>query len=141
VRSLSGHCLCGAVSYRCDAEPVVTALCHCDDCQHQTGTTFSIVVVVPSQALEIEGESLATYETVGRESGAQRERKFCSNCGSPIATLMADMPDLAVLKAGTLDDRSWLQPTLEIYGDSAQEWFPESDERRRFPGGIPAASG
>ena len=106
VGALTGHCLCGKVSYRCDAEPLLTGLCHCEDCQHQTGTTFSIIAVVPTAALEIEGDSLAGYETIGNESGATRERKFCSNCGSPIATFMADMPDLVVLKAGTLDDRS-----------------------------------
>jgi hypothetical protein len=44
-------------------------------------------------------------------------------------------------KAGTLDDRSWLQPTLELYCDSAQQWFPENDQRQRFPGGLPVASG
>ena len=136
---LTGRCLCGSVSYRCDAGPVLTALCHCEDCQHQTGTTFSIVVVVPSAALTIAGESLATYETQERDSGAKRERRFCSNCGSPIATFMADRPELAVIKAGTLDDRSGLQPTLELYGDSAQPWFGESEERKRFPGSLPAS--
>jgi hypothetical protein len=138
VGALTGHCLCGNVSYRCDAEPLLTGLCHCEDCQHQTGTTFSIIAVVPTAALEIEGDSLAGYETIGKESGATRERKFCSNCGSPIATFMADMPDLVVLKAGTLDDRSSLRPTLEIYCDSAQPWLAAGDERKRFPGGLPA---
>jgi hypothetical protein len=136
---LTGHCLCGNISYRCDADPVLTGLCHCEDCQHQTGTTFSIIAVVPTAALEIDGDTLGGYETVARETGSKRERKFCSNCGSPIATLMADMPDLVVLKAGTLDDRSSLEPTVEIHCDYAQPWFSAGGERKRFPGGLPTA--
>ena len=41
-------CLCGNVRYRVDAEPVMTAVCHCAHCQKQTGTSFSILVAVPA---------------------------------------------------------------------------------------------
>jgi hypothetical protein len=135
---LTGHCLCGSVSYRCEGEPITTAICHCEDCQRQTGTTFSILVAVERTALQIEGETLSTVVTVASESGAERERTFCSNCGSPIASLPSEMPNLALIKAGTLDDRSWLEPQIEIWCDSAQPWLEAGQERRRFPTGIPA---
>jgi hypothetical protein len=135
---LTGHCLCGSVSFHCDAEPMVTALCHCEDCQRQTGTTFSILVAVDRSALHIEGDTLASFVTVGSESGAERERKFCSNCGSPIVSVMDDAPNLALIKAGTLDDRSWLAPQLEAWCDSAQPWLEASGERQRFPTGVGA---
>jgi hypothetical protein len=43
------------------------------------------------------------------------------------------MPDLAIIKAGTLDDTSWLEPGMEIYTDSAQSWLQLVGERHRFP--------
>jgi hypothetical protein len=33
-------------------------------------------------------------------------------------TLMAEASDLAVVKAGTLDDPSWLEPEIEIFTGS-----------------------
>ena len=56
---LEGHCLCGSVSYLCDAEPQITFVCHCEDCQRQTGPTFSIVVGVPRAALHLDGDTLS----------------------------------------------------------------------------------
>ena len=37
---LSGHCLCGAVKYTVDAEPIIVGYDHCDDCQRQSGSTY-----------------------------------------------------------------------------------------------------
>lgn len=134
---LTGHCLCGQVSYSVDAEPMMTALCHCEDCQRQSGTTFSIVIAVERAAFQVQGDTLSTYRTRGTESGEERERKFCSACGSPIVTLMAESPDLAIIKAGTLDDRSWLTPEAEVWCDSEQGWLQSSQERGRFARGLP----
>ena len=38
----TGGCLCGSVTYTIDAEPVPgrQLLCHCFDCQKQTGSAF-----------------------------------------------------------------------------------------------------
>ena len=135
---LTGRCLCGNITCKCDAEPALTGICHCQDCQRQSGTAFSIWMAIPTDKLEIKGDTLGSYETIGTETESQRERKFCSNCGSPIVTLMDDMPQLAVLKAGTLDDYSVLEPQLEIWCDSAQPWVRAGEDRRGFPTGLPA---
>jgi hypothetical protein len=34
---ISGGCLCGAVRYECNAEPLGTAICHCTHCQKVWG--------------------------------------------------------------------------------------------------------
>ena len=48
---MTGHCLCGAVSYSAEAEPVVQAVCHCADCQRQSGSPYTVIVGVPRAAL------------------------------------------------------------------------------------------
>jgi hypothetical protein len=34
------------------------------------------------------------------------------------------MPDIEFIRAGTLDDRGRLKPTVEFYARSAQPWMP-----------------
>ena len=31
--TFTGGCACGAIRYECSAEPVVSYMCHCRDCQ------------------------------------------------------------------------------------------------------------
>jgi hypothetical protein len=119
---IQGHCLCGRVTYRCDQDPVLTGVCHCTDCQQQTGAASSIIVGVPSGALEVTGDSQKTFVTIGEDHDTATNRTFCSECGSPIVSRIDAMPDLAFIKAGTLDDTSWLMPTIEFWCRSAQPW-------------------
>ena len=39
----------------------------------------------------------------------------------------------AILRAGTLDDTSWLKPTMEIYCDSKQPWVQLGGGLKSFP--------
>jgi hypothetical protein len=79
------------------------------------------------------------FETFGEDRGAPAYRHFCGNCGSPIVSVLADADDVAWIKAGTLNDASWLEPELEAWTDSAQPWArgPEHADRGYFPRGIP----
>ena len=123
-KPITGRCLCGSVTYRAETEPVIQAVCHCTDCQHQTGTAFSVVVGVARSALTVEGSTLASFTTTGEEHGTDTQRHFCSACGSPIVSFVEAMPDLAFLKAGTLDDAAWIEPVVEVWSRSAQPWSP-----------------
>ena len=65
MAKLDGSCLCGSVTYGCgDAEPLAMAVCHCTDCQKQTGTTFSMVVVVPRDHVVSAFDSITAADLV-----------------------------------------------------------------------------
>jgi hypothetical protein len=66
------------------------------------------------------------------ESGQSVRRNFCPECGSPITSDVAVMPDLTFIKAGTLDDTSWLDPKMHVYCDSAQHWVPIPESSQKF---------
>jgi hypothetical protein len=83
-----------------------------------------VVVAVPRRALQVEGDTIASYSTIGADHGGKTERSFCSNCGSPLFSIAAVMPDVAFVKAGSLDDSSWVQPAVEAWTQSAQPWAP-----------------
>ena len=131
---LDGRCLCGAVTYTSEAEPAFTAVCHCRDCQRQTGTAFSVIVGVPAESFELNGE-LSEHVTIGEDHGLETKRRFCPACGSPVMSEADAMPDVVFIKAGTLDDPSWLAPQLEVWGKSAQPWVQPTEGRPRMERG------
>jgi len=122
----------GGVSYSVDAEPVWQGACYCANCQRQTATAFSVIVSVPSKALTVEGSALASFETASEGYESITERRFCSTCGSPIFSTIESMPEVAFLKAGTIDDASWIEPTVEIWTRSAQPWAPHLENAMSF---------
>lgn len=131
VAMMKGGCLCGKVRYSATGEPAMVAVCHCKNCQKQAGTSFALVVGVPKSAMSVEG-NLKTFQDKG-DSGRPVNRNFCPECGSPITSELAGMPDLTFIKAGTLDDTSWLRPAVQVYCDSAQPWVKLEGEMQRFP--------
>ncbi len=134
---LDGHCLCGAVTYTSDADPAFVAICHCKDCQRQTGAANSIVVGIPANLIEVSGtDSLKTFTTVGEDHGTEVQRRFCGECGSPIYSENGGLPGVFIVKGGTLDDTSWLQPQVEVWGRSAQPWVEADAARPRLERGA-----
>lgn len=128
---LDGGCLCGQIRYTCTSEPALTAVCHCRNCQKQSGSTFSLLVAVPKGTIQVEGgDGLCTFSDRG-ESGQAVLRRFCGNCGSPLFSDVAAMPELEFIKAGTLDDASWLQPQAQFWCVSAQPWLQLSETLQR----------
>jgi len=123
---LHGHCLCGAVTYTIDAEaPLFTGYDHCDDCQRQSGSSYSLVSVCHKKDVKIEGPT-KSWAGVG-SSGKPVHRIFCSECGSPIAHDPESMPDIIAMKAGTFDTeiKRNLKPDTEIFIQSKLPFVQE----------------
>ena len=123
--------MCGKLRYAADSEPVFSAVCHCKTCQKQTGTAFRIVVAVPRPAVYLRGMP-RTYTRMG-DSGQEVINRFCADCGSTVVIEPTALGDITIIPAGTLDDTSWLQPTMEIYCDDAQSWVQLGGGMQRFP--------
>ena len=135
MAKVEGGCLCGNIRYKSEAEPLVTVLCNCINCQKLSGGAYSLNVVLPKGSLDIQGD-MTTYVDTG-DSGQTLDRNFCARCGSPISSEPSAMDTITVLKAGTLDDTSWVRPVMEIYCDSAQQWTREHVEMESHPKMMP----
>ena len=132
MSEISGGCRCGNARYTISAAPVFTGVCHCRNCQKETGSAFAVVLGVPAAAVAITGE-LTTFTSTG-DSGKTTRRRFCPACGSTIAIEADIMPGLMMVGAGTLDDTSTVQPAMQIYCDSAQPWVSLGGQMQRFAG-------
>jgi hypothetical protein len=129
--NMNGGCLCGDLRYSASGDPVVTSICQCRDCQKQTGSVFVEVVAVPNEAFSVQGR-LQIFTNAG-DSGRKLNRKFCSRCGSVVVIEAEGFPGMALIMGGTLDDPSWLNPTMALFCDSAQPWLTITHEMNRFP--------
>ena len=134
MSEIKGGCLCGAVRYESQAEPAIVAVCHCTTCQKNTGSAFSLNIGVPQDSVTFSGEGLATYEDRGGASGKPFYRKFCSRCGSPISGQGDAYSGLVFIKAGTLDDPSWVKPGAHIWCAEKQPWVAIEDGVGQFSG-------
>lgn len=130
-----GGCLCGVVRYRARTAAARTMVCHCHACQKQSGSAFSVMWVVARDAIDVTGVT-SVFEQPGG-SGQAVQRHFCGRCGSRVLNTLSASPAVVVVRAGTLDDPTWLAPRVHIWCDSAQPWvdIPDADTRfARAPG-------
>jgi hypothetical protein len=123
-----GGCLCGAVRYRVVGSPLSVSICHCVNCQRNSGSAFSVNCVFPKEALTMNGAP-SVYEDRG-DTGEIVRRVFCGICGTPLESQSVfSSPRYAVLKAGTFDDPSGFVPGSELYCISAMPWWINGGER------------
>ena len=126
-----GGCQCGQFRFIMRGDPNMVAVCHCHDCQKQTGSAFAVVVLAPQTMVTLSGGD-RLYATTG-ESGRQVERHFCPDCGSPVFMKVAAAPDAVALMGGAFDDTSWIQPAMHFFCDSQQLWLTLPEGVKKFP--------
>ncbi|PTU32656.1 GFA family protein [Stenotrophobium rhamnosiphilum] len=115
----TGHCLCGAVSFKLTAEPLATRICWCRDCQH-LASNGTVNLLVPTEALAISG-TLSDYIKIA-DSGNEITRQFCPSCGTHLFAKSSGRPQFRVVRVGNLDAPSSIQPHMNIWASSAPTW-------------------
>jgi len=117
---LTGGCQCGKVRYTLSGPPVVFYICHCTECQKQSSSAFGESFRVRVADLAVTG-TLSAYERP-TDSGSTVRCEFCPDCGSRLFHRRPGHGENLNIKAGTLDDTSWLVPAGHIWTDSKQGW-------------------
>jgi hypothetical protein len=130
----SGGCLCGAVRYVGKGKPELTFYCHCVDCQKESGGAFSVEIYLERNVVTIEGDTVE-YDVEG-ETGNRVTREFCAVCGCPLFLVSDGYPEHICIKAGSLDDASWLTPEMHIYTASKLPWLQINDGLPQFEGDM-----
>ena len=134
----TGGCLCGAVRYEVLAPLDKIVHCHCTDCQKASGAGASANAVLPTDKLRItRGVPRVFSKKV--DSGNLLHRAFCGECGSPLTTRRDHLPEITVLKVGTLDDSDAMRIAMSIWMKSRRPWMPLDPEASRHDGNRPSA--
>lgn len=118
---LEGGCHCGALRYEVHAAPVMVYNCHCKFCQKVSGSAFNVSVTIVESAFGFTKGEPTRIEWQSN-AGTTRFGWFCKDCGSRIAQGSTPSKGALSLRAGTLDDTSWVEPVGDIWTSSAQPW-------------------
>jgi hypothetical protein len=136
--AITGGCLCKAVRYRIDAEPIVTRVCWCRLCQYLGAGSGTVNTCFPTSALTITGD-LRDFRSIA-DSGNVMHRQFCTVCGTPLLSSAEARPHLVFVRNGTLDDPGVAPPALTIWTSAAPAWACIDVRLPRFSGQAPPAA-
>jgi hypothetical protein len=123
-----GGCLCGAVRYSFDAEPLAVVACHCRDCQKLTGATNLLTIYAERSAFRHEQGEVARYRKRA-DSGRDADYVRCAACGTRVWHEPLSAPQYVFVAAGTLDDPSWVVPAAHI-------WISRAAPSANIPAGV-----
>ena len=129
-RSATGHCLCGAVRFQADGEPLSTGLYHCESCRRHTSSVVAAFATYPKNAVRWSGADRMRYR-----SSPSVVRSFCGRCGSPLAYENDHSADEIDLYLGALDDPARFPPEHHSHFRERLAWFDTVDRSPRYETG------
>ncbi len=125
-----GGCLCGAVRFRCEGEPLNVRICHCRNCQKAMGSPFFARALFARDQLSVEGE------TTRYASSEALDRVFCTACGTRLFAWRKNGTAAGVALA-VFDDRNAFAPTEHIWVSEKMDWVKFDDGLPQYPGTVP----
>lgn len=127
---ISGGCLCGQVRYEGDTEIKGIINCHCDDCRKASGAPYLINVFVVEADLTFKGETMEYQHKSDR--GTDMTKLNCANCGSPVFGRNSAREGIAVIRAGTIDQKDLITPKITVFAESKIPSTPMDVENKSF---------
>src|SRR5215471_12748081 len=118
--TLEGECACKRVRYRLGANPMFVHCCHCLNCQRQTGSAFVINILIENDHVQLLRDEPVAVE-VPRDDGSRQRIMRCPGCQVALWSYYT-RPQVAFVRAGTLDVPSLVRPDVNIYTRSKVPW-------------------
>ena len=125
-----GRCLCGAVRFKAEGEPLNVRLCHCRTCQKAMGSPFFARAVFDQRALTVEGDT-------GRYPSSEMvDRVFCKTCGSRLFAWRKN-PAVAGVAIAAFDDRNAFAPNEHTWVSDKMDWVRLDDGLPQYKQSVP----
>jgi len=123
-----GHCLCGRIRFRLNAEPLTLYACHCTDCQRRSGGALLLSMWVPREALEVLEGTPELVSSIAND-GRERRNRVCPACQIRLWAEPVHRPNIAILRPAMLEQGAGFSPIAHQFVRSALPWFV-------FPEGV-----
>lgn len=131
-----GGCLCGAVRYRIEGEPLSAGYCYCRMCQRAAGAPVVAWVAFPRDGFRfVKGEPHAV------RASARAVRRFCGDCGSALTFEYSAGTGTIDVTMASLDDPGSTEPLYEIWTSSKPPWLHLEGNGPKFCGDPPGTPG
>jgi hypothetical protein len=125
-----GGCLCGAVRFKAEGEPINVRVCHCRKCQKAMGSPFFARAIFDQKALTVDGKT-------GRHSfSANADSLFCKSCGTRIFSWRRN-GTVAGVALASFDDRDAFRPTAHTWVSEKIDWVKLADGLPQYPETFP----
>ena len=122
---ITGGCFCKKIRYTATIDLKAVTICHCTDCQLNSGTAYGVVVGVTNEEFILEDGKLTYFEKIA-DSGARRSLAFCSTCGTRSYAKPADgKPGRFGIRVGTVHQLESLIPRQQDFFNSALDWVTD----------------
>lgn len=125
-----GSCLCGAVAFVIEGQPLRAVNCHCSRCRRARSAAHAANLFTSVEGVRFtRGEDgRVSYRVPGARFFTQ---VFCRTCGSPMPRIDRER-GIAVVPMGSLDDDPGIRPQYHIFVDSKAPWYDIADELPRY---------
>ena len=123
MTSISGSCLCKAVTYSVEGDLTPILACHCSQCAKTSGNYAAMTSCAESSLKIADTGTLAWFQ-----SSAEVRRGFCTRCGGNLFWKQ-NGSDVVYITAGTLDQPTGLKIAEHIFVASKSDYYDIADGR------------
>ena len=120
TKTHGGGCLCGAIRYEAEGEPLYAGYCFCADCRKASGSGFVGFMGFAASNLRFSGQTRIFRSKAAR--GGEAVRNFCPVCGGLVFGGVVGEDVQHTLYAGSLDDPAFFRPTMAIFNRDRPDW-------------------
>ena len=115
----TARCACGKATITVRGEPVLNAVCHCNNCQRRTGSAFGLNVYFPDERVLAASGEMGVYRIEGEKS---QERFFCAGCGTTLRWRTGWFPGWTGVAGGCFRDEPLPDPEVSVANETRRSW-------------------
>lgn len=122
MKTLSGSCLCGAVTFECKDTFTQFHLCHCKQCQKISGSAYvSNLFTDKTNIRWLSGKALVKQFDLPHRT---LSNAFCVECGTAVPFVCRAEGEL-IIPAGCLNDAPTKTPEDHIFWSERARWYDD----------------
>ena len=121
-RSIEGGCLCGALRYRIEGEPLVSSTCQCRSCRRAAAAA-----IVPWITVNSERFAFTVGQPLEFNSSPPVMRTFCGRCGTQLTYRNTGYAGKIDVTTCSLDDPDAFPPVGHLWTSHKLSWVKLAD--------------
>ena len=125
----SAQCCCGECVVAVNDQPVLSGVCHCDDCKKRTGSAFGFSAYFPnSKVIDIKGD----YKKYAVDANTgEQERYFCQHCGTTLYWTSVSIQNCIGIAGGCFIENPLPEPEFVSLAEQQCGWLSISNTIKR----------